>query len=385
MPTLLSRSVSSRALSFASAVVLSSVLSIVPAALAKSPKVTPPKTSTTASAPKLVPMARFEASLKTVDLIGLTTASPEYQALTKLYREMLGASNKHDIEGIMKHYSPQFISGDNMKLADLKSLITETWQSYPAIQYDSELEEIHVSGDWATIQTHDSSYAAIAPQENDPVVSGLPGTLESESKNQLYFKHIGDNWVVVGDSTTWEKAEVRYGIARTLPMTLSAPEQVKAGELYSTVLEVKPPQNSFAIVAVANQELTYPHSAADDKFRPMNSSNKTVQRVLKANSSNRNEIVTATIGLPSVSEGQSDRPSIGLEGIATIVKRVNVIPISKDEMLKAMAQDKVVRTSANGKINLEHVDKQFGQSSSLFGAKPMPVLSEEDSSEDADN
>lgn len=324
------------------------------------------KTSATDAA-LFVPMSKFEASLKTLELSGLTTKSPDYQALTKLYRDMLSASNKHDIAGIIKHYSPQFISGDNLKLAELKSLITETWGSYPGIQYDSQLQSIHLTGDWASIDTHDYSYADIKAQPNDEVVGNLPGTLNSESNNQLFFKRVGDSWVVVGDATTWEKAEVRYGIARGLPMELSTPEQVKAGELYSTSLDVKPPQNGFAIVAIANQELTFPHVPTDDKFRPMNSSNKAVQRVLRANSSNRNEIVTATIGLPSVSESQSDRPSIGLEGIATIVKRVNVIPISKEEVIKAMALETIVRTSANGKVNLEKVDEQYNkQVPSLF-------------------
>ena len=313
-----------------------------------------------------VPMSKFEASLKTLELSGLTTASPEYQVLTKVYRDMLSASNKHDIAGIIKHYSPQFISGDNLKLVELKSLISETWGSYPGIEYDSQLQSIHLTGDWASIETHDFSYADIQSQPNDEVVGNLPGTLKSESNNQLFFKRIGDSWVVVGDATTWEKAEVRYGIARTLPMELSTPEQVKAGELYSTSLDVKPPQNGFAIVAIANQELTFPHVPMDDKFRPMNSSNKAVQRVLRANSSNRNEIVTATIGLPSVSESQNDRPSIGLEGIATIVKRVNVIPISKDEVIKALALETIVRSSANGKVNLEKVDEQYKKVPSLF-------------------
>lgn len=284
-----------------------------------------------------------------VRIIGSEASSSEVQALFKSFNDLLLASNKHSLEDILKHYSPQFISGDNLTLDQVKNLIVETWKSYPDICYDSKPIEVRVHGDWATIETMDRSVAT-APADKD--ILDTPGRLNSESRSLLFFRKIGNSWEITSDSTIWEQAIIRYGVGDDLKVILSAPEQVKAGEDYSVTVQASIPEGTFSIVTIDNQPLTYPHEKVDDKFRTLNPDSSQLQRVLKANTNNRNEIVTATIGLTNLTQKDMERPSLALNGIATVVKRVNVVPISAEDALDQLKRKNMVRTSADGKVNL---------------------------------
>ena len=311
---------------------------------------------------------QLKASFKSAQVNGVETGADEgvLKSLLDDYQSLMQASNDHNIDQIIAHYSSHFMSGDNLSISELKSLIQDTWKTYPNIIYTSVVKSVRISGDYASIETLDTSSANTSGKEAE---INLPGKLSGESHNTIFYKRSGDDWEIIGDNTSWEEAIVRYGAAQDIPMALSSPEQVKAGELYSITFTVDPRKGDFAIAAINSQELVYPNPPNDDKFRPVNSSNKSIQRVIRANSANHNEIVSATIGIASIGNNDNnDRPKLGLDGVATIVKRVNVIPISQAEMLKALDSQKVTRTSANGKIDLNKVDmvnQKINQSAGL--------------------
>lgn len=288
-------------------------------------------------------------SLDQVRVTGTDPNSQTAQDLMATFNDLVSASNRHSLHDIIKHYNPQFISGDNLTLEQIKNLIQETWKAYPDICYASQPIEIRVNGDWATIETLDRS-TATAPPDKD--IMDVPGKLVSDSRSLLFLKRNGTIWEITSDSTLWEIANIRYGIGDEVDITLQAPEQVKAGESYSAIVQANVPEGTFTIATIDNQPLTYPHEKVDDKFRPLSVESKDLQRVLKANSGNHNEIVTATIGLTTLEQTNPDRPSLSLNGIATIVKRVNVVPISAEDVKAAMGKRDIIRTSADGKINL---------------------------------
>lgn len=284
-----------------------------------------------------------------VRILGADPRSPVVKDLFDTFTDLVQASNSHAIEGILKHYSPQFISGDNLSLDQVRNLILETWKSYPDICYDSKPVEIRVSGDWATIETFDCSVAT-APPDKD--ILDIPGKLASQSRSLLFFRRMGKAWEITSDATLWEQAVIRYGIGDDVPLTLSAPEQVKAGESYSVTIQAQIPEGTFSIATIDNQPLIYPHEKPDDKFRTLSTESRDLQRVLTANTRNRNEIVTATLGLTSLEQKDPERPSLSLNGIATLVKRVNVVPISVEDAMEQMKKRSIVKYSADGKINL---------------------------------
>lgn len=309
------------------------------------------KSSTAKSAALACPNAQVVYTAEQLRIVGRDSDDTAVKDLLAAYSDLVQASNRHSLADILKHYSPQFLSGDNLTLDNIKGMIEETWQAYPDICYESTPIELRFNGDWATLETSDRSSATA---QADPAVMNVNGTMKSESRSMLFFRRMGNTWEINSDLTLWEQAQIRYGIADSVKIVLSSPEQVKAGESYSAHVLADLPDGTFTIASVDNQALTYPHEKPDDHFRTMAGEFQSLQRVLKANTQNRNELVTATIGLTNVYQKTQDRPSLALNGIVTIVKRVNVVPISADDVMKAMARKGQVQTSASGEVDLLH-------------------------------
>lgn len=293
-------------------------------------------------------------------VVGADPESESVQSLLKTFEGLLAASNKHDLNDVMHYYSPQFISGDQFNLAQLKELIIETWKSYPDIRYTSAPKEIRINADWATIETMDESMATAPPDKE--ILENVPGRMNSKSRSLLFFKHVGDNWELTSDYTMWEEAIIRYGIGDEVPLALSTPDQIKAGQPYSAVVKTNVEVGTFIIGNIDNQPIKVPHPEPDQKFRAMEGGPTELQRVLVANSENLNEIVTATLGITNIEQKyRQERPSLSLNGIVTIVKRVNVIPISSEDMKKAMAKEETVKQSADGRVDVTKLTLQDKQ------------------------
>lgn len=282
----------------------------------------------------------------TVHLIGTTADSPDAASIMDIINNLMAASNKHDIEGVLRDYSPGFVSGDNMSLDQVKKLILETWSVFPDIHYATQTLEIRVSGDWATVESIDSSTATA---KVDPVMGGDAGKLESRSRGLLYLHRIGKAWEVNSDYTLYERALITYGNLNNIKLDLSTPEQVFAGETYSARVALDVPDGVLAIATISKEPLVYPQVKPADKFRSLSSDRNTLERIFTANHNNTNEVVTATVGFTQVAQDSEDRPSVQLNGVATIVKRVNIIPKS---VYKPETGDDLVHASASGAVDL---------------------------------
>ncbi len=279
-------------------------------------------------------------------VIGAEPSSEEIKSITSVVEELVTASNVHDLEGVLKHYSPDFISGDNLSLEQIRHLIEETWTVYPDIQYETKTLEIRVNGDWATVESLDK---ATAPVVNKGGIISEAGTLNSNSRGMIYLRRIGNSWEITSDYTLYEQAVILYGEAQNLNVSLSVPDQVFAGESFTAKVDVALPAGLVAIASISKDPLIYPQLKPKDKFRSMSTNNNLLERVFEANGTNNNEIVTATIGLTRV-ENRGERPTVQFKGVATVVKRVNVVPRTDDSAV--FNPEQLVQTSANGLIDL---------------------------------
>ncbi len=279
-------------------------------------------------------------------IIGIAPDSPQVKSLMELFNDLNNASNRHSIDDLLRHFSPNFISGDNFTLPQLKQQILDTWKAYDQIKYTSQILEIRVQGDWATIETLDQAEAVAPPDKS--FMDQTPGKMFSQSRNQLFVKRSGNVWEVKSDQTLWEQAVIRYGIGEEVDITLSVPEQVKSGDSYSANVMATIPEGTFLIGTITNEPITFPHSKPDDTFRTMDADNYELQRVLKANAENRNEIVSATLGMTNISQRMSqERPSLSVNGLITIVKRVNVVPTTSEDIIKAMQKQSSVNAASS--------------------------------------
>ncbi len=279
-------------------------------------------------------------------VIGTSFDSEEVKSITAVVDHLVVASNEHNLEGVLRHYSPDFISGDNLTLGQVRKLIEETWMVYPDIKYETKTLEVRVNGDWATVESLDKAMASVVGKGGIITESG---TMKSNSRGMIYLRRIGNSWEITSDYTLYEKAVILYGEAQALNVELSVPDQVFAGESFTAKVDVALPPGMVAIASISKDPLVYPQLKPKDKFRSMSASSHLLERVFDANSTNNNEIVTATIGLTRV-ENKADRPSVQFKGVATLVKRVNVVPLADGSALYNPEQ--LVKTSASGLIDL---------------------------------
>lgn len=302
----------------------------------------------------------------TLRVVGDKADSPDVQAMLTLMKNVLAASNAHDSDAMLRYYAREYISGDKLKRPEVKALVEDTWQQYPDISYTSELLEIRVNGHWATLETRDK---AVATAKNEAQLPNQTGQLQTNSRSLVFLRKVGQNWFITSDNVLYETALITYGEATAMALTLAAPDQVFAGEPYSAKLEVTLPDRTFAIAGINQEPLVFPNRPAADKFRTVSADKNGLERVFKANEANHNELVTATLGLTQVGRDEQQRPVVALKGIATVVKRVNVLPLpsatSLDEAASPSATplvsqkhppDELVRTSADGRIELNPDD-----------------------------
>jgi hypothetical protein len=305
--------------------------------------------------------SRVEASRATkgIHIQGATANDPRVSGVIAIVSKMLAAANSHNLDAFMAFYANGFHSGDNLSRQELRGLIQETWEQYPSIQYDSEIVEIRVNGNWITVESEDTSIArnieppgAMVPLNAPPRPSDY-GTLKTRARNLMYLHKVGDYWLIESDQSLYEDAELRYGNTDGLLLELSVPDKVFAEQSYTAAIEAAFPNNSVGMTTINQSQMTFPHPKVKNAMRVVAPRQNRLERVFIANSNHRNEMISMTLGLLKANEAvvEGER-TVGLElaGVLTLVKRVNVA--SKSSPLEEVAASGLVNYAANGKIDL---------------------------------
>jgi ketosteroid isomerase-like protein len=298
------------------------------------------------------------------------TKAPTFAAdeanIRKALASLLAASNRHDLKAMLEFYSSHFTSGDRMGLKSIKELVEETWRLYPDIHYETTLLEVRLNGDWATVESLDRSNATVG---NAPNLPKEKGQLLSESRTQMFWHRVGSSWLIESDATLYEKASIRFGTTQGLELKLEAPDQVFSGEGYTAKVAVNLPSNAYAIASITREPLVYPHLNLKERYRTLGEERTTLERVFEANSTNHNELVTATIGLIEVGRDEEQRPVVRMKGVATLVKRINVLPQMSDSSALGLTPSSV-KTSASGLIDTSKVTDPADENPAEAGMLP---------------
>lgn len=232
--------------------------------------------------------------------------------------------NAHNLESVMGFYADDYVNNDGLDKKAVSALTQDFWKTYPDAKSTSLTKQIRVEGGFATVESRDEATGTTAKEM--PGI-GTKGELQSLSEGQLYLKKQGTIWKIIGDRIDYEKVKVAFGLARQLQSVFAAPEQIKAGRPYTARLELNLPPGLTAVGSITSTPLQYPQPQPSDAWRPMNepsTDHPLLERVMPANSKNRNELLMATVGLTN-----SARSS--LMGIAFLTRRLNVIPHMEEE------------------------------------------------------
>jgi len=175
--------------------------------------------------------------------------------------------------------------------------------------------------------------------------------MKSRSRGLLYMHRVGKLWEIISDYTVYEKAVIIYGPFDGVDIDVETPEQVFADEPYTAKVNVNVPSGNIAFATLSQEPLIYPQHTSKDKFRTLSMEKTDLERIFKANVSNNNEVVTATVGFTEIGQDDQERPTINLKGVMTVVKRINVIPKSTYRQIDPATA--VVRSTADGKIQVD--------------------------------
>jgi hypothetical protein len=227
------------------------------------------------------------------------------------------------------------------------SLLTQDfWKTYPDAKSFSKVKEVRIEGNFATVESRDMASGSTAKEM--PGI-GSKGDLKSVSEGQLYMKKVGNQWKIIGDRIDYEKVRVAFGLAKTLDATFSAPEQVKSGRTYTAKLELNLPPNLEAVGSITNQALVYPQPQPVDVWRHVDG--PILERLISANSNNRNELLMATIGITNQQRSE-------LKGIEFLTRRLNVVPNSEEKESELAEKGKAVSTEKAGEKAEEKARKE---------------------------
>ncbi len=233
--------------------------------------------------------------------------------------------NSHNIDAVMAYYDESYANNDGFDKKAIQQLTQDLWKAYPDIKSSSMVKLVRVDGPYAAVESKDEATGNTA---DEMAGLGTKGELKSLSEGQLYLKKMGTKWRIIGDRIDYEKIRVSYGLAKQLEPVFSAPDQVRAGKQYSARLEVDLPTGLAATGSIGQATVIYPlPKKTPDKFKPIGdpiTEHPLLERMMVANTKNRNELLMASIALTNAS-GNS------IMGYVMLTRRLNVIPPLEEE------------------------------------------------------
>jgi len=252
--------------------------------------------------------------------------TPSLDSINNFINKYLKITNEHNIAEINKIYALNYVSGDGLKKDDITKLIKDTWIAYPDLKNTSVIKDIRVNEAYAAIETYDKSCGSTA---NKSDITNDSGLLDSESHNIIYLQKFGKDWKIITDKVIYEKTTIKFGSAKPLNVNFYAPEQVLAGNNYTASLNAEVPDGMIALGSITREPIVYPETKPEEVYRQVNPATNSLERLFLANTTNNNELVTASIGYTEVTEDVLANPEVKLTGLTIVLLRVNVIPQSQ--------------------------------------------------------
>lgn len=228
-------------------------------------------------------------------------------------------SEKGDIEKVQTFFDRSFINNDGFDYDTFFGAMKDSVNSYDKAKCKTEVKLVSVNGNYATVLTAETFKAQT--KLADDVIQDT-GDFSSYANIYYFLTKIDNKWKITSAVTMDEYAFVAYGSAKNVDMFLTAPSDIRAGKTYTATLKVNVPKNMFALGSLAAGDYLYPMKTDDPVFRSIKDEG-TLERVLTATTSGRNQYVTATVGLTDavVSEG---KVNLKLTGSECVMRRVNV-------------------------------------------------------------
>lgn len=259
-------------------------------------------------------------------------SNPCEEVKKTLYNHLKYA-NSYNYEGLKSLYSDKYTNADGLNKEIYFDLIKKTWESYPDIKYKIDIKNIQIDGNIAIAQVNENASAITSSKSG---VVNENGLLQSASESIYYLEKLNNDWLITSDSIIFEKTFLRYGSAKDIEVSLSAPAQIPSSTSYTTSLKMDVPKDSMVIASIGQENITYPQTVAEEVFRKL-PENGVLERVFTSNSKNVNEYTVASFGITKAEVSKGTEIKIYVTGLGFVMSRVNVIP--KNDYVKVVKNE----------------------------------------------
>lgn len=246
----------------------------------------------------------------------------ELKEIKNLFKVHNNLANKHDIKGLEAIYSEHYVNNDGFNREVYFKSIKETWDTCKDLTYNTKILSIDITGDYASVKVEENANGTIYDTID---MAPISGELHSKSTGIYHLEQVNGKWYITGETAITDESSLLYGDARFMNLEIQAPNQVMAGETYTTTVKVDSDADMFVIGSIDADPVTYPANTPKSELRPMPQS-QVLERLLKANTDNINEYTVASLAISKAQNMGSDKFRVYIAGLACIMKRVNVIP-----------------------------------------------------------
>jgi hypothetical protein len=236
------------------------------------------------------------------------------------------ALNSHNIKSLDDCYASNYISGDGFNKTQLMNLIKQTWEKYPDLKYTTVIKNLRFDNNRASVEFKED---VVAMTKDASKITKDRGLLKGTAQSILYLEKYGCGWKIITDKTLYEETDIKYGTAKNININFDVPEQVLTGENYTSALKIDVPSDIFALGSLTSQPIRYSAPHPEEIFRQISAESGILERVIKSNKNNLNEIAAASVSFCEAQRIDYTNLDLKVTGLAVVLKRINVLPAHK--------------------------------------------------------
>ncbi|MBV8886481.1 MAG: nuclear transport factor 2 family protein [Chroococcidiopsidaceae cyanobacterium CP_BM_RX_35] len=179
---------------------------------------------------------------------GATSGNSRAQAQTapsqiqNLLAQIDAAANRHDVNALLQFYSQNFTNSDGLTRLTMAKTLTQLWQRYPNLKYQTQLQSWQSEGKGYLLQTVTS---ITGTQSGTNRNMALNSTIKSQQR--LESQKISQQAILA------ERSQLSTGTKPPL-VEVNLPQQVKTGQRYEFDAIVQKPLSEGYLIGAATEE-----------------------------------------------------------------------------------------------------------------------------------
>ena len=192
-----------------------------------------------------VVQGRAEAQTATPSQPPANNAPPQ---LTNLVSQIDAAANQKNVEASIQFFSPNFTHSDGLTRQSMAQTLTQLWQRYPNLKYQTQVQSWKPQGDAIVAETVTNITGAQSQNPRDIV---LNATIKSRQRYQ--------DGKIVSQEILSENSQLKIG-QQPPTVEVKLPQQVKPGQQYNFDAVVQEPLGEDYLLGAAIEEPIKPEN-----------------------------------------------------------------------------------------------------------------------------